>query len=189
MTVTRQQRRAAFRVFGLAIAIPALGALAACSNAESTIGTAAGSSAVQQVLADIQAGLTTVANVVTGAASYLGAATVTAIQGYVTAAQNGLASLLASVGAVGTATGAGVVGKIGGYLQSAVDAVVATLSGVAGASSWLTLAQTVAALLPGVFAFVSSIVPTVAVTASAVLPAISVNAARARLGVPVLATK
>lgn len=171
-----------------ALTLPAL-AIAGCASTINSLGTAAGSSAVQQVLADIQAGLTTVTNVVTGAASYLGAATVTAIQGYVTAAQNGLASLLASVGAVGTTTGAGVVGKIGGYLQSAVDAVVAALSGVAGASSWLTLAQTVAALLPGVFAFVSSIVPTAAVAASAVIPAMSVNAARARLGVPVLAAK
>lgn len=156
-------------------------------DAGTTPTTPASGTAVQQVLADLQGGLTTIQNVVTGAAQFLSGPVMLQVNSDLGAAESGLASLLGSVSTVGTQAGASTVQSVGNLLADLANALVAALSGISGASSWLDLAQAVIALLPGVYTFAAGLLGAAAVAHALPQPQMSVSQARQFLGIPTVA--
>lgn len=175
MTINRETRR---RVFGVAGAGAVAMAVAACSATSATA-----SSTATQVLLDIQGGIGTLKVVVAEAGSYLSAATASAVNAALTSASNAFAALTSALANVGTAS---TLQTIEGYLSAGVGAVVAALTGVPGAAAYLAIAQTVAALLPAITAWIDSILVS-ASPAPAIAPR-DFGPIRSKLGIPSLSS-
>jgi hypothetical protein len=177
----RAARRRFFGSVGKVSAALGIATIAGCSALG--IGSTTTAAGITQVLLDVQGGIATLKLVVTGAAQYLGKAATAAINNALTAASDAFASLTSTAASAGNAT---TIQTIEGYLQSAVTAIVAALAGATGASTWLTLAQTVAALLPAIVAWINSIIPTTTANANVAVPR-DYHPIRRTLGIPTLA--
>lgn len=185
-------RRKFGRAIRAAVALTVATGVAGCATIQSAVnslGGAAGTAAVEQVIADIQGELTAGQLVLAAGAQWLSAAAVSTVNKAIEGAQAAAAALGAAVANAATGT---TVQTIEGFISDIVQALVAGLSG--GAPVWLTTAlAAMQALLPAITAFVNSFLGTTAAPTPAAAawtnfprgaPFVpNIPAARARLGV------
>ena len=131
-------RRKFGRAIRAAVALTVATGVAGCATIQSAVnslGGAAGTAAVEQVIADIQGELTAGQLVLAAGAQWLSATAVSTVNKAIEGAQAAAAALGAAVANAATGT---TVQTIEGFISDIVQALVAGLSG--GAPVWLTAA-------------------------------------------------